>query len=152
MPGIYKIGMTTRTAEERLLEANSSNTWKPPAPYQIELTKKVKDPYKTEQSLHKLLERFCTRIHPRREFFRLTLEDVKLFFNVMEGELWVCRHYTNTISYKHISPVSTSTSTASEPPDEDINLEYLCVDVPATQPDNIFATFAYTGDLMIAPK
>ena len=39
MPGILKIGMTERTPDIRLSEANSSNTWKPPTPYKIEFAK-----------------------------------------------------------------------------------------------------------------
>ena len=87
MPGIYKIGMTTRTPEERLKDANSSNTWKPPIPYKIAMSIRVNDPLKKEQTLHKLLERFYERIHPRREFFRITLDDVRLFFNLMSNEI-----------------------------------------------------------------
>ena len=99
MPGILKIGMTTRTPEERLKEANSSNTWKPPAPYHIEMSKQVKNPLKVECILHNILERFGARIHPKREFFRLALEDVRLLFSLIDinsggtNELQINRQY-----------------------------------------------------------
>ena len=41
MPGILKVGMTERTPEARLKEANASDTWRPPMPYKIEFEKKV---------------------------------------------------------------------------------------------------------------
>ena len=41
MPGLFKIGMTERNPEERLAEANLSDTFKPPLPYVIEIQKKV---------------------------------------------------------------------------------------------------------------
>jgi hypothetical protein len=89
MPGIYKIGMTTRTPEARLKDANTSNTWKPPMPYRIEMFAKVSDPMKKEQSLHKLLEHYGKRIHPRREFFHITLREVRMFFALLDGDTQV---------------------------------------------------------------
>lgn len=50
MPGILKIGMTTRKPEDRLCEANTSNTWKPPMPYSIEMSVHVKDPHTKEKN------------------------------------------------------------------------------------------------------
>jgi len=38
--GILRVGMTERTPEIRLSEANNSDTWRPPTPYKIELSKK----------------------------------------------------------------------------------------------------------------
>jgi len=86
MPGILKIGMTERTPEKRLNEANEHDTWRPPTPYNFELAKKVSDAYSKEKKLHKLLEKYTYRIHPRREFFRASVEDVSLFFDLMDGE------------------------------------------------------------------
>jgi len=88
MPGIYKIGITKRTPEERLREANRSDTWKPPTPYAIELAKKVFNPAQKEKTIHTLLSKFSERIHPQREFFRVSLENVHLVFDLMDGEYW----------------------------------------------------------------
>ena len=44
MPGIMKIGMTMRTPEERLKEANKHDTFKPPTLYQIDFAKEVLNP------------------------------------------------------------------------------------------------------------
>lgn len=88
MPGILKIGMTTRTPFERLEEANTADTWKPPTPYTVELAKRVSDPKCKENTIHKLLEKYSEKIHDRREFFRISVDDVRLFFDLMDGEYW----------------------------------------------------------------
>ena len=80
MPGILKVGMTERTPEARLSEANASDTWRPPTPYKIEFAKKVSNPSQKEKTLHTLLEQYTDRIHPRREFFRVSQKEVLKFF------------------------------------------------------------------------
>ncbi len=89
MPGILKVGMTERTPEIRLGEANASDTWRPPTPYKIEFAKKVSNSIGKEKTLHILLEKYTHRINPRREFFRVSPEEVLKFFELMDGELWV---------------------------------------------------------------
>ena len=89
MSGILKVGMTLRTPEARLKEANTSDTWRPPTPYQIEFAKKVYKSSQKEKTLHILLEQYTDRIHPRREFFRVSTEDLSKFFDMMDGEIWV---------------------------------------------------------------
>ena len=88
MPGILKVGMTERTPEARLSEANASDTWRPPTPYKIEFAKKVSNPSQKEKTLHTLLEQYTDRIHLRREFFRVSQEEVRKFFDLMDGEMW----------------------------------------------------------------
>ena len=88
MPGILKIGMTERTPEARLSEANASDTWRPPTPYNIEFAKKVSNASQKEKTLHTLLEQYTDRIHLRREFFRVSPEEVRKFFDLMDGEMW----------------------------------------------------------------
>ena len=80
MPGILKVGITERTPEIRLNEANSSDTWRPPTPYKIEFAKKVLKPKQKEATLHNLLSQYTERINPKREFFRVSSEEVKTFF------------------------------------------------------------------------
>jgi len=92
MPGIYKIGMTERIPEMRLNEANMSDTWRPPTPYKIEMAKKVVNPKEKELTMHKLLTCVSERIHPKREFFRVSLESVQLIFELMDGIDWVDKY------------------------------------------------------------
>jgi hypothetical protein len=92
MPGILKVGMTERTPEIRLREANASDTWRPPTPYKIEFAKKVFNASCKEKTLHTLLEQYTDRINLRREFFRVSTEEVRKFFDLMDGELWTVTH------------------------------------------------------------
>lgn len=87
MPGIYKVGVTLRSPLDRLKEANSSDTWKIPS-YKIEFAKRVNNPKEKEKTLHKLMEKFMSRVHPRREFFRGELSDIKEAFKLMDGTIW----------------------------------------------------------------
>jgi hypothetical protein len=89
MPGILKVGMTERIPTARLADANSSDTWRPPTPYKIEFAKKVNNPKNKETLLHGLLTRYTDRVNPKREFFRVSVEEVKQFFELMDGEWWI---------------------------------------------------------------
>jgi len=88
MPGIMKIGMTMRTPEERLKEANKHDTFKPPTLYQIDFAKEVLNPKTKEGILHDLLERYTERINPQREFFRVSSTEVYRFFQLVDGAWW----------------------------------------------------------------
>ena len=89
MLGILKVGMTERTPVIRLNEANSSDTWRPPTPYKLEFAKKVLNPKQKETTLHNLLSQYTERINPKREFFRVSTEEVKAFFDLIDGDLLV---------------------------------------------------------------
>jgi hypothetical protein len=88
MPDIVKLGMTERTPKVRLNEANSSNTWKPPTPYKLEFAKKVLNPKQKESTLHILLEKYTEKVNSKREFFRISTENLRLFFDLIDGEWW----------------------------------------------------------------
>ncbi len=77
MPGLVKIGMTTRTPELRLEEANKGDTWRPPEKYRILCALRVRDPWAKEKETHAVFahERIGTR-----EFFRLSHADVLKYF------------------------------------------------------------------------
>jgi len=87
MKDIYKVGVTMRSPLDRLKEANSSETWKIPT-FKIEFAKKVMNPKDKEKKLHKLMEKFMIRVHPRREFFKGKIEDIKEVFDLLDGEIW----------------------------------------------------------------
>jgi hypothetical protein len=85
MPGILKVGMTDKTPEER---AKVLFTTGVPSPFKVEFAKKVAEPKVKEGILHKLLEKYVDKIYPRREFFRVGVEEVTLFFQLIDGEWW----------------------------------------------------------------
>ena len=84
MAGILKIGMTKRTPEERLKEANKSDTWKPPSDYEVLSAVKCYEPAKKEKLIHKLLDEY--RVNKDREFFKVDEEKVKLIFEMLSIE------------------------------------------------------------------
>jgi len=86
MPGLIKIGFTSRSPSERLEEANAPNTFGPPTPYRIEFAKKVRNANQREKMIHRILSR--DRVNMSREFFRVRLEVVRDVFDLMEGEEW----------------------------------------------------------------
>lgn len=64
MPGLVKIGYTTKTIEDRLGQLNTTST---PSPFEIAAIFNVSEPKACEQKVHRKLERF--RSNPKREFF-----------------------------------------------------------------------------------
>jgi hypothetical protein len=90
MPGLVKVGMTTREVEERLREANSRDTYKPPLPYTVTLTKKVKNVQEAEKFVHRYLETYGERVNKRREFFKVSIDIVKKAFEMVEQEADSC--------------------------------------------------------------
>jgi hypothetical protein len=85
MPGVVKVGMTIRTPFERLSEANSSDTWRPPTQYKLEFAKKVTNSKQKKNTLHKLLSKYTERINPKREFFHASPREVETFFELIDG-------------------------------------------------------------------
>ena len=57
-------------------------------PYTLEFAKKVTQPKEKEKTLHALLERYAERVSPSHEFFRVSVEEVRTFFALMDGEMW----------------------------------------------------------------
>jgi hypothetical protein len=86
MIGILKIGMTERRPENRARELFSTGV---PSPYKIEFAKKVINHKSKELVLHKLLAQYSLRVSPNREFFKISIEEVKAFFDLIDGEEWV---------------------------------------------------------------
>ena len=98
-PNLLKIGMTERTPEERLREANSC-TWCP-RKFELEFAKKVNNPREKERGIHSLLEKYRKRENPSREFFEVPVEEVKAFFDLIDGE-----YYTTTTELNTINPIN----------------------------------------------
>jgi len=85
MPGIYKIGHTTRAPMQRAAEL--SGTTGVPTPFIVAYYAEVLDPSKFERCAH---ETFATnRICQSREFFRMEPAELKQVFDLLDGE---CSH------------------------------------------------------------
>jgi hypothetical protein len=83
--GIYKVGITENDPKIRKEQLNTTGV---PLPFRIEFAKKVKDYKEKEKLLHKLLTQYGERINPKREFFKISLEEIKAFFDLMDGEIY----------------------------------------------------------------
>ncbi len=80
MPGLVKIGATTRDPADRLDEARHA-TWAPSC-FRITAQAAVDDAFETERVLHALLA--PRRFEARREFFKLSDEETRAVFAVVE--------------------------------------------------------------------
>ena len=92
MPDIYKIGMTRRTPEERLYEANMSDTFRPPTPYEILYSVETTDGIEKEKLLHSILNDY--RVVNNREFFKVEKEKIKELFDLIRVRN-VCKNVVN---------------------------------------------------------
>ena len=87
MPGILNIGMTWMAIEARLKDINGTpGLWYPPTVYKCEFAKKVRNVEDKKEAIYKLLAK--SRINPIRKFFRISLEDARLLFDLLDGEYW----------------------------------------------------------------
>jgi len=84
--GILKVGMTERTPEDRTKELFKTGV---PTPFKIEFAKKVENPKQKEILIHGILTYYHERVNSNREFFRVSPEQVKKFFELIDGEWWV---------------------------------------------------------------
>ena len=86
---MFKVGMIwkdNRKPEDRAKELSSHTGV--PLPFKIEFAKKVNDCKQKEKLLHKLLTKHLERVNPKREFFLGSLEDIKEFIDLIDGEWW----------------------------------------------------------------
>ena len=106
MPGIHKIGMTRRMPDVRAKELFTTGV---ASPFKIEFAKKVADFKHKEIILHNILSRYSVRVSYNREFFRISQEEVRELFDLIDGELWDEDTDTDTST-----DTTTDTSTSTE--------------------------------------
>jgi hypothetical protein len=93
MSGILKVGMSNRTPDVRAKELYTTGV---PLPFNIEFAKKVANPMTKEKIIHKILDQYTDRVNINREFFRVSPEEVKALFELIDGEWWVENSSGNT--------------------------------------------------------
>ena len=81
--GIYKVGFTINNPHVRRKQLNTTGV---PLPFKLEFSKKVSNYQEKEKTLHKLLTQYGERINLKREFFKISLEEIRTFFDLMDGE------------------------------------------------------------------
>jgi hypothetical protein len=73
IPGMYKIGYTSKTVENRTLQINRSTGV--PTPFNIEFRYKCYKGERIEREVHKFFKK--QRVNNDREFFKVSLEEAK---------------------------------------------------------------------------
>lgn len=73
MPGMVKIGLTTRDPETRVKEISGATGV--PTPFEIAHRRRVKDCFAVEQAIHRQLDRY--RVGKNREFFQMSLGEAR---------------------------------------------------------------------------
>jgi hypothetical protein len=69
MPGLLKIGVTTKTPEERVKELFTTSV---ATPFNIEFSRRVSYPFQKEKVIHRILENYRL---PSREFFNISVKE-----------------------------------------------------------------------------
>ncbi|MTA40613.1 MAG: hypothetical protein F2563_02200 [Actinobacteria bacterium] len=83
-PGRVKVGMTRRSINERLEEANRGDTWKL-TNYVVNYHRKVDNPLEKERIVHKAMKEW--RIRADREFFKLEpAAAIEIIERVLSGD------------------------------------------------------------------
>jgi len=85
MPGLVKVGMTKSPKRLPSIRANELFTTGVPLPFEVVLKKLVINPVAKETSLHNLLSKYSERINSGREFFKVSIDVVKDFFDLIDG-------------------------------------------------------------------
>lgn len=105
MPNILKIAMTETSPELALNELNKYQNVIP-APYKIELAKKVLNPKIKEADLYTILSRYTKPINQENGFFNTSIKDIKEFFNLMDGDEWTEQVLENDDTINSSSPTN----------------------------------------------
>ena len=72
MPGLYKVGWTERSADERAKELSGTGL---PSPYKVAYSKSTNLTADIEKTIHKNLD-YC-RLRSNREFFKADFSEIK---------------------------------------------------------------------------
>ena len=88
MPGIVKIGMTTRCVDQRAKELSASTS--APTPFKVAHRWPVHDPMAVEAVVHRKLR--SRRVNQRREFFRVdSAHVVQMMTQIIDENGGLCR-------------------------------------------------------------
>lgn len=79
MPGVVKIGYTTKTMEQRLKDLDNTSVVEP---LQLYYAGKVRNPLSVEKKIHEIYREW--RIRPNREFFEVDADQVKRVIQLAE--------------------------------------------------------------------
>lgn len=81
MPGVIKIGKTELSIQVRLKQLYSTGI---PVPFECYYAKRVDSYHSVERKIHSIFD--DVRINPKREFFRIDPEKIRLLLDLIDGE------------------------------------------------------------------
>lgn len=79
MPGVVKIGYTTKTMEQRMRDLDNTSVVEP---FQIYYAGRVRNPLSVEKKIHEIYREW--RIRPNREYFEVDADQVKRVIQLAE--------------------------------------------------------------------
>lgn len=97
IPGILRIGITYESSPLEYVKQLNNQKIKYATPFTLEFAKKIKKPKQHELALYALLEHFTIRIQPNKDVFKLNVEEAKMFFDLIDGDMWYKTNYKFTI-------------------------------------------------------
>lgn len=104
MPGLLKIGMTSRTPNHRKRELSSSTGV--PTPFRVIFYAKTNDCALAEERVHHILRR--RRVNPNREFFKVTPDQAKSTIQRVASSR-IIRHKSNFFAWVMIALIGVIT-------------------------------------------
>jgi hypothetical protein len=84
MPGIFKIGMTKRTINDILNEANTADEFMPPTPYMVSHCIQVTNYKEIKKMISNKIN--SKKVGAKRDFFRISVEELNDIFNNIDRE------------------------------------------------------------------
>ena len=105
--GQLKIGITMKEPDVRAKQLYTTGV---PTAFTVEFAKKVMSPAEKEKTIHKLLAQYTERVNPKREFFYVSVEEVRTFFELMDGEWWEKEEVENNESEESDEEVEDDSS------------------------------------------
>jgi hypothetical protein len=79
MPGIFKIGMTKRTINDILNEANTADEFLPPTPYMVSHYIHITNYKEIKKMISNKIS--SKKVNPKRDFFKISFEELNDIFN-----------------------------------------------------------------------
>ena len=98
-PSLLKIGQTKNIPTARAEQLYSTGV---PYPFKIEFAKKIENYEKREKIIHTILEKTTKRVNSKREFFEASVKDVKLIFDLLDGDDFIEIPEEENLLLKHV--------------------------------------------------
>ncbi len=96
-PSVLWIGVTYESSPLEHVKQLNNQKIKYPTPFTLEFAKKIKKAKQKELTLYALLEHFTIRTQPNKDVFKLEVHEAKMFFDLIDGDMWYQNNYKFTV-------------------------------------------------------